>query len=196
MWPSFSELSGRVIPISFLLEKDFWLLVILLFIGGAVLSGFYPAIILSSFKPVSVLKGKVMRSSSGDVLRKSLVVFQFVSSVVLIIGSIIVYQQLNFMNNQDLGVNIHKTLVLKGPGAVDSLYDKNFESFKTEALRISGVKNLTASSNVPGDEIFWTRGIKRLQGGPESGFVTYVAGIDEDYIPSYELKSIGRKKFQ
>jgi len=194
-WPAFSNLSGREVPISFMMQKDFWTLVGLLFAGGAVLSGFYPAIILSSFKPVSVLKGKVMRTAQGNILRKSLVVFQFVSSVALIIGSIVVFQQLNFMNNQDLGVDIHKTLVLKGPSAVDSLYNKNFESFKTEVLRIAGIKSMTASSNVPGDEIFWTRGIKRLSGGPESRYTTYIAGIDEDYIPSYDLKIIAGRNF-
>ncbi|GHN03253.1 ABC transporter permease [Cytophagales bacterium WSM2-2] len=194
-WPAFSALSGREVPLSFMMQTDFWTLVGLLFAGGAVLSGFYPAIILSSFKPVSVLKGKVMRTAQGNVLRKSLVVFQFVSSIVLIIGSIVVYQQLNFMNKQDLGIDINKTLVIKGPGAVDSLYNKNFESFKTEALRISGVKNMTASSNVPGDEIFWTRGIKRLSGGPESRYTTYIAGIDEDYVSSYDLKILAGRNF-
>src|SRR6185295_106737 len=113
----------------------------------------------------------------------------------LIIGSIIVFQQLNFMNKQDLGVDISKTLVLKGPSAVDSLYNKNFESFKTEVLRIAGVKSMTASSNVPGDEIFWTRGIKRLTGGPESRYTTYIAGIDEDYVSSYNLRIVAGRNF-
>jgi putative ABC transport system permease protein len=194
-WPVFSDLSGREVPVSFMWEKDFWELVGALFVIGALLSGFYPAIVLSSFKPVSVLKGKVMRTAQGSLLRKGLVIFQFVSSIVLIIGSVIVFQQLKFMNNQDLGVDIHKTLVIKGPGAVDSLYEKNFESFKIEALRIAGVKNMTASTNVPGDEIFWTNGIKRLNGGPESRYTTYIAGIDEDYIPSYELKLIAGRNF-
>src|SRR5258708_478174 len=195
VWPAFSNLSGREVPVSFMLQMDFWFLVGTLFLAGIFLSGSYPAIVLSSFKPVSVLKGKVMRTAQGSILRKGLVVFQFVSSVVLIIGSLIVYQQLNFMNNQDLGVNIHKTLVIKGPGAVDSLYNKNFETFKTEVMRIVGVKNMTSSTSIPGDEIFWTNGIKRLNGGPESRYTTYIAGIDEDYIPSYDLKLLAGRNF-
>lgn len=194
-WPAFSDLSGRDVPVSAMLQTDFWQLVGALFLAGALLSGFYPAVVLSSFKPVSVLKGKVMRTAQGNILRKGLVVFQFVSSVVLIIGSLIVFQQLNFMNNQDLGVDIHKTLVIKGPGAVDSLYSENFETFKTEILQIAGVKNMTASTNVPGDEIFWTNGIKRLNGGPESRYTTYIAGIDEDYLPSYDLKLLAGRNF-
>ncbi|HTH57109.1 MAG TPA: FtsX-like permease family protein, partial [Cyclobacteriaceae bacterium] len=106
-----------------------------------------------------------------------------------------VFQQLNFMNNQDLGVDILKTLVIKGPGAVDSLYKKNFDTFKNEVLQIAGVKNMTTSTNVPGDEIFWTNGIRRLNGGPESRYTTYIAGIDEDYVPSYDLKLLAGRNF-
>src|SRR5260221_14738155 len=143
-----------------MLEMVFWLFLVRFFLVGTLLSVFYPAIVLSSFKPVSVLKGKVMRTAQGSILRKGLVVFQFVSSAVLIIGSLIVYQQLNFMNNQDLGVDIHKTLGIKGPGAVDSLYNKNLETFKTEVMRIVGGKNMKSSTSIPGDEILWKNGIK------------------------------------
>src|SRR5882762_2872768 len=194
-WPSFSILSGRNIPLAYIYHRDFWQLLAILFMAGAILSGFYPALILSSFKPVSVLKGKMFRTSQGNVLRKSLVVFQFVSSVVLISGSVIVYQQLNFMRKQDLGVNINKTLVIGGPGIVDSLYEKNLESFKVETLRMAGIKSVTAASNVPGDEIFWTRGIRRLSGGPESSITVYNVGIDYDYIPSFELKLAAGRNF-
>ena len=109
-WPFFAALSGRDIPISFMLQTDFWMLLLLLFGIGALLSGFYPAIILSSFKPVEVLKGKVMRTAHGGLLRKSLVVFQFVASVVLISGLLVVYQQLSFMSNQNLGIDIQPIL--------------------------------------------------------------------------------------
>jgi putative ABC transport system permease protein len=195
VWPMFSSLSGLDIPVGYMNSSDFWLLVAGLFVGGAILSGFYPAIILSSFKPVVVLKGKINRSTQGSFLRKSLVVFQFATSILLIIGSVVVYQQLRFMQHYDLGVDIRGTLVLKGPGAVDSLYAQKLESFKTEALRVSGVKSMTASSNVPGDEIFWTRGIKRLQGGPESAITVYNVGIDYDYVPAFGLKMIAGRNF-
>jgi putative ABC transport system permease protein len=186
-WPAFGSLSGRNIPLDYMTRQDFWILVGTLFVGGAILSGFYPAIILSSFKPVAVLKGKSVRASQGGGLRKSLVVFQFVASVVLISGSIIVYQQLNFMRTQKLGVDITKTLVLKGPGVIDSLYARNLESFKTEALRIAGIRSMTASTNVPGDEIFWASGIRRLVGGPANSISGYAVGVDHDYIPAFDL---------
>lgn len=195
VWPAFSSLSGREIPINYILQKDFWILVLALFGVGSLFSGFYPALVLSSFRPVAVLKGKVIHSTRGGILRKGLVVVQFVASVFLITGSIIVYQQLDYMKKQDLGFDIKQTLVLQGPGVVDSLYDQNLESFKKEAMRIAGVKEMTASSNVPGDEIFWTRGIRRITGGPESSLTVYNVGIDYDYVPAYDLSVAAGRNF-
>lgn len=194
-WPYFAGLSGRPIPLEYMLQKDFWMLVAALFLGGSILSGSYPALILSSFKPVAVLKGKVMRTGQGNVLRKSLVVFQFVASVVLISGSIVVYQQLNFMKNQSLGVDINETIVLKGPGVTDSLYAQKVETFKNEIVKIAGIKSMTASTNVPGDEIFWASGIRRLVGGPESNISGYTVGIDHDYVKSFDLKLAAGRTF-
>jgi putative ABC transport system permease protein len=188
LWPMFSSLSGRNIPGEYIMQPDFWLLVGSLFVGGSLLSGFYPAIILSSFKPVSVLKGKGIGTPGGSYLRKSLVVFQFVASVVLISGSIIVYQQLSFMRSQRLGVDINQTLVVRGPGITDSTYLQKMESFKAEALRIPGVKSMTASSNVPGDEIFWAQGIRKFVSDPSSYIAGYTVGIDEDYITAFNLE--------
>lgn len=195
-WSSFSSLTGWRIPLEYMMQKEFWLLVLFLFLLGALLSGFYPAIILSSFKPVSVLKGHVIRSSGGNYLRKGLVVFQFVASVFLISGSLIVYQQLSYMKNQNLGVDINQTLVMKGPSiVVDSLYRKNVEAFKNEILRIPGVKSITASSNIPGVENYWTNNIKRLSGGPEGSNVVTNMAVDYDFIPQYNIKMIAGKNF-
>lgn len=194
-WPYFADLSGRNIPLGYMMQTDFWILLIILFFIGTALSGFYPAIVLSSFRPVAVLKGKVLRTAQGSILRKSLVVFQFVASVILISGSIVVYQQLNFMSSQDLGVNISQTLVIKSPGVRDSTFVNKLESFKGEALQISGVKSVSSSTNVPGDEIFWASGIRRLTGGPENSISGYTVGIDHDYISSFDLKIAAGRDF-
>jgi putative ABC transport system permease protein len=195
-WSLFSGLTGWHIPFDYLLHKDFWLLVVSLFLVGALLSGFYPAIVLSSFKPVSVLKGKIFRSSGGNYLRKGLVVFQFVASVFLISGSLVVFEQLQFMKNKDLGISIDQTLVLKGPEVVvDSLYRKNLEAFKTEVLRINGIKSIAGSSNIPGVENYWTMGVKRLSGGSD-GFntLTHIA-FDHDFVPQYKINVIAGRNF-
>jgi putative ABC transport system permease protein len=196
LWSSFSSLTGWNIPVDYLLQKDFWLLVVGLFLLGALLSGFYPAIVLSSFRPIAVLKGKMMRSSGGNFLRKSLVVFQFVASVVLISGSLIVYQQLNYMKTKDLGVNIDQTLVLKGPEiAADSVYEKNLEALRTEILRIPGVKGVAGSQNIPGVENYWTMGIKRLNGGPNGWNTVTHTGFDYEFVSQYKINVIAGRSF-
>ncbi|HZY81318.1 MAG TPA: ABC transporter permease [Cyclobacteriaceae bacterium] len=195
LWPLFSKLSGRPIPISYMLDADFWLLLIGLFVGGTLLSGFYPAMVLSRFKPVSVLKGKVVATSQGSLMRKSLVVFQFSASVMLIVGSIVVFQQLRFMSGQKLGIDINQTLVVKGPGVVDSTFQLKSASFKSEIMQIAGVKSVASSSNVPGDEIFWANGIRRLSGGPEGNIQGYNVGIDHEYVKGFGLTVVAGRSF-
>ena len=196
LWPTFADWTGRNIPLNYLLQPDFWLLVAGLFLVGSLLAGFYPAVILSGFKPVSVLKGKVVRNAQGNYLRKGLVVFQFMASVFLISGSVIVYQQLKFMRNQDLGIDINQTLVLKGPGVVvDSLFRNALEGMKADALRIPGIKSMTSSSNVPGDEIFWANGIRQLSADNEANISGYIVGMDHDYVNAFGLEIIEGRNF-
>jgi putative ABC transport system permease protein len=196
LWPLFAELSGRPIPVSYMLDLNFWLLLAGLFVAGTVLSGSYPALVLSRFKPVSVLKGKVMRTSQGNFLRKGLVVFQFSASVVLIVGSIVVFQQLSFMRAQKLGIDISQTLVVKGPGIADSTFREKAESFKAAALGIAGIRNIALSTNVPGDEIFWAGGVRRLTGGSENFISGYTVGIDHEYIKAFNLELVAGRSFE
>ena len=194
-WTWFSNLAGWTIPTAYILQSEFWILVSGLFLLGTLLSGFYPAVVLSSFRPVAVLKGKLMKSSGGEILRKSLVVFQFAASVFLIVGSIVVYQQLAFMKKQDLGLSIDQTLILNGPGVTDSLYNSKFESFKTELLRIPGVKNIASASFIPGDEIYWTMNIRNATSRAEENFVISSGGIDDDFLPSFGIKTLAGRNF-
>jgi len=195
LWPSFVQLSGRPIPLEYLSQPQFWLSLLTLFAMGSVLSGFYPAIVLSSFKPISVLKGKVMHTTHGNILRRGLVVFQFAASICLIVGSIVVYQQLSYMQNRDLGVNIAETLVVRSPGSNDSTFERRMESFRVETMRIPGVTMMTASTNVPGDEIFWAGGIRRLERGRETNISGYTVGIDQNYIAAFGLKVLAGRSF-
>ena len=195
LWTPFSTFSGRDIPVEFMAQRQFWFLVVGLFLTGTLLAGSYPAMVLSSFKPVSVLKGKII-NAKGNLMRKGLVVFQFMASVILIIGSVIVYQQLNFMRSQDLGIDINQTLVLKGPGAVvDSLFQQSLEGMKEDAMKIPGIRNMTSSSNVPGDEIFWASGISRFTGTNNNPISGYIVGMDYDYVPAFSLEIIAGRNF-
>jgi putative ABC transport system permease protein len=99
------------------------------------------------------------------------------------------------MRNQDLGVDIEQTLVLKGPGVgIDTTFDEVFASFKDEINSIAGIDHLCASSNVPGDEIFWASGIRRTDEDQGRG-VIYKIGMDEDYIPAFDIEILAGRNF-
>jgi len=193
--PWFNKFTGRDAASLFSLPQDYWLGFLAMFLTGSLLSGIYPAFVLSGFQPVTVLKGLFKNSTSGLVLRKSLIIVQFATSVVLIAGTIIVYQQVNYMRQQKLGVNINQTLVLRGAESItDSVYQNVYQPFKTDLLKIPGVKNVSASTSVMGKEIYWTNGSRQL--APDSKSVTlYNLGIDYDFIPSYGLKIIAGRNF-
>jgi putative ABC transport system permease protein len=136
--PAFNAIAGRDLNLSLLGTAGFWYSLILLFVTGTILSGLYPAFVLSSFKPITVLKSR-LATTRGSFLRQSLVVVQFVASVLLMVGTFTVYRQLHFMQHQDLGVQTTQTLVVKGPNVLDSTYDNKLLNFRTEVLRIPGV---------------------------------------------------------
>ena len=196
LWPAFDKFVGRDLVTDFALTRDYWLLFLALFLGGTILSGLYPSLVLSSFQPITVLKGMFKNSTGGMSLRKGLIVVQFITSVVLIAGTIIVYQQVDFMRRQQLGVNINQTLVLQGAGSLqDSLYQNVFQPFKNELLHHGNIKNVAVSTSVMGNEIYWTSSLRRLDNPSETAVTLYHLGIDQDFLPAYDLKLVAGRNF-
>src|SRR6185503_8773397 len=151
----FNALSGLSLTFSSLLQTWFLELVLGLWIVGTLLSGFYPALVLSSFKPVSVLKGKLKNSLRGILLRKGLVTLQFIASVVLIAATLIVYRQLNFMMSRDLGVDIDQVLVVERPGISSrdrTAYNSAIDVFRNELKKSPGIIGVSASATIPGKQ--------------------------------------------
>ncbi|MEP7142386.1 MAG: ABC transporter permease [Ferruginibacter sp.] len=194
--PWFNQLTGRTIHAGFSLPINYWLGFIAMFLLGSLLSGIYPSFVLSGFQPVYVLKGLFKSSQGGIALRKGLIIGQFATSVVLIAGTIIVFQQVSFMRKQKLGADINQTIVLDGANSIsDSLYQNYFQPFKNDLLKIGDVKNVSTSSSVMGKEIYWTNGGRRL-GTENKGYVTlYNLGVDYDFIPSFGLSMEAGRSF-
>jgi putative ABC transport system permease protein len=194
--PWFNNLMGKDVSTGFSMSAKYWLVFFAIFCSGTLLSGLYPAFVLSDYKPVAVLKGAFKNTSGGLILRKSLIVMQFGISVVLIAGTIIVYQQVNFMRNQKLGVNINQTLVLDGVQTVsDSVYWNTLQPFKNELLKVSGIKGMAISTGVMGKEIYWTNGFKSLDHSELGNSTVYRLGIDYDFIPQFEMKLLAGRNF-
>lgn len=185
--PAFNLFVGRETASGFALSRQYLTAFICLFSAGSFLAGIYPAFVLSGYQPVKVLKGVFKNTSSGVLLRKALITGQFVTSVILVAGTMIVYQQLKYMRSQKLGSDISQTLVIEGAGSMqDSIYTNIFQPFKQELLKQPGIKNISASTQVMGNEIYWTSGVRRMI--PNSQGVTlYHLGIDYDFIPSYGI---------
>ncbi|MBL4676771.1 MAG: ABC transporter permease [Mucilaginibacter sp.] len=145
--PAFNRFAGKHIQLDILTPLHAGALALILFTVG-ILSGIYPAFILSGFKPVTALKGTLRSSLRNTMIRKSLVVFQFSISVILIICTIVVFRQLQFMQQHDLGFKPSQTLVINFEG--DATVQKQNDYIVRELERVNGVRSVTASSEVPG----------------------------------------------
>ncbi len=194
--PSFNLLTGETLDYSFGANKAFWLGVMFLFVAGAFLSGIYPALFLSSFKPTTVFQGVSELKVGGLGMRRFLVIFQFATSLLLIAGTLAVYMQINFMRNSDLGVDIENVLVLLGPSVNDSTYSENFSAFKKELLRSPDIEKITASITVPGRQPPWNAGgIRRLSDGEDQSNQYRIVGFDFDFVDFYGLEIIEGRNF-
>ena len=176
------------------------LLFSLLLVSGSLLSGLFPAIYVSRFAPGLVLKGK---KPTGSVwisrLKNYLVVFQFTVSVILIIGTITIYRQVNFMRHHNLGFDIGGLLVLDGPRIIRAnsfeSYMNSLESFKNDIKALSVVSSITGSSNVPGTEIKNSRvyGIPVEGRNTEKRIDIYMA--DDNFFKTYDLTLLAGDNF-
>ncbi len=195
--PGFNELSGQQISFSLFGQSRFWLSLAGLFVAGVFLSGLYPAFVLSGFKPIEVLKGNMGSTQQNSVLRKSLVIFQFAASLFLLIGTVTVYKQIQYMRQQSLGINIEQTLVVSPPNVgIDSTYPKKMTAFKETLSQYHSIKNVTVSTSIPGEPVGWNAGGIKLVGADENTQKQYrVIGVDYDYMKTYGLKLIAGRVF-
>jgi putative ABC transport system permease protein len=169
---------------------------LILILSGILISGLYPAFVLSSFKPILVLKGKFSSSKKGIVLRKGLVVGQFAITVALIIGSFVVYKQVKFMNNQKLGMNIEQVMIIKPPilSSFDSSFISRVNSFKEETRKIANVSAVATSNRVAGDEMGRDFDVHRSDDNTGNHFTVRAMGADFDFVDLYNIKLIAGRK--
>lgn len=151
MLPLFNQVTGKELELqSFFTPASVLFLLAFTFITG-ILAGLYPAFVLSSFMPIQVLRGKFKSGSFGLALRNGLVVFQFSISVILIICTIVVNTQMNYMTSNKLGFNKEHTIIIQRT----DLLAENTRAFKNELLKIQNVENVSGASALPGQPNFF-----------------------------------------
>ncbi|MEM6767549.1 MAG: FtsX-like permease family protein [Bacteroidota bacterium] len=170
---------------------------------GAFISGFYPAMVLSSFNPANSLKGTFNLPNTGatplfshNQLRKGLVIFQFATSIILIGATFTIFRQLSFMQDHEKGVSLEQILVVRGPAVTDSTYNDKMASFINTMENTAGVSASATSSSVPGITDKFNVGGTRLWGQPASEGVQFDRQwINPQYMDLYGIEIIAGENF-
>jgi putative ABC transport system permease protein len=190
--PYFNSLSAKSL---FLPWKEWWLFPILTgaTITIGIIAGLYPAFYLSGFQPIDVLKGKVSRGSKSSATRSILVIFQFTTSIVLIVGTFIIYRQMNYIMNKKIGFDKEQVVLLQGAHTLG----ENVQTLKTELLRLPEVQGVSVSDYLP------IKGTKRNGNGfhKESGptadqqVSAQIWQVDPDYLQTMGITLIEGRNF-
>jgi len=190
--PAFNRFINKDLSLSLSTDHRVWLYSIAFAVITGLLSGSYPAFMLSRFKPVSLLKGLRLQNKNEFSLRKGLVIFQFTISVVMIIGTIVLFLQVHYLNHTDLGFNKDLMVVID----VNTRKARtNFEAVKNEMSKIPSVKNVSVTSRVPGEwKSIQTVKITNM-GNADDPKVAYLVGADKDFLKTYEIKLLKGRNF-
>ena len=179
----FNKVSGKELDFSSLMSTQFIIAMILVTLLAGLISGIYPALYLSAFRPIKVLKGDLSSGMKSGWFRKVLVVVQFTLSVFLIIGTVIIYRQLNFMKSKDLGYDKDNLFYFQMRGGIKD----NYQTIKDEFLRDPQVLNVSASNHQP-HQIGSNSGGGDWDGkDPDQGVLIGTHIVDYDYIETVKI---------
>ena len=191
--PLFNRFSGKELSADFF-EPLHLSVLFGLFVAISLLAGTYPAMVLSSFQPAKVLKGRTTSSDGNAGIRKGLVVLQFTISIALIVGSMVVDTQFQFMQDHALGFYSAQTLVIDYEG--DAEVNKKYDVVQQELLSIPGVRSVTGSSKVPGDGNVggWSMNFARLAGDTlRAELPLYI--VDHSFMDQYHIGMVAGRAF-
>jgi putative ABC transport system permease protein len=188
--PVFNEITGKALTFD-LLEGEIILMVIAIIIFTSFAAGSYPSLFVSEFKPAAVLKGQLKSGSKAAVFRKALVVVQFSLSIILIISTTVVFRQMNFMENRDIGFE-RENLVYSW---MDGDMNKNFETIKNRLLQSPGIESVTASGQLPIEIGNSTSGVQWEGKNQEERILFSNLTVDADFIQTMKMQIIEGRAF-
>ena len=191
-FPFFNQVAGKTIVAGVFEQSHSILYLFILSIGIGLLAGLYPAWVLSSFNPISVLKGRYVSGTRGVFLRKMLVMIQFTISITLMVGVVVIYAQVRFMRSQPLGFNKDQLMVL------DNIGDQDIPRFKQQLSGIPGVFSISASTSVPGKDynnsITDQTAIENSRGEIQhDNMATY--NVDYNFLKTYQIGMAAGRNF-
>lgn len=192
--PLVGSLLGKPLVFSLFTDSSFLLSVGTLYVFGSFISGIYPAFILSTFKPIDVFKSAAHNIAKGkSILRQSLVVFQFIVSIGLIMGTVIIYNQLNFVKSRELGFNHDQTLVVNSPRIIENEIEflNLYRQFKHELTKYPEIENVTISSSLPGklSNDMDINGPFKMIGQDDTFNKSFaVFRVDQDFLEVFKIK--------
>jgi ABC-type antimicrobial peptide transport system permease subunit len=188
--PSFNELVGKQLHLN-IAQWSFWALGVSIIIFTGMVAGSYPALYLSSFNPVSVLKGGTSSGKDGVLPRRILVVAQFAISILLISATVIIYQQINYIKNRDMGYNPNNLVMVNSSSDVN----KNYNVIKNELLK-SGLVSAVTRTSSPITEIWWKTGGPDYEGKPANASIIFSAlATDVDFSKTFGIKMLQGNDF-
>ena len=191
--PWLNKLSGQALSINILLQSKILIAIFFIPFVIGIMSGIYPALFMSSFKPVKVLKGLVKVGGGNISFRKILVTAQFAISIILIISTAVVYKQLNYMQNKSLGFDREHIITMSYNGALNNTY----ESFRNELLSNNIIKKVARSSRIPTGRLLDAMGTKINRGDslvPANADLKFVSA-DYEFLSTYGVKIVAGRDF-
>jgi putative ABC transport system permease protein len=191
LFPFYNEISGKKLVFS-LADSSMWMVILCAILGSLVVASIYPALLLSSFKPIEALKGKLSFGAGNIQFRKVLVVVQFVFSVTLIISTIVIGMQLKYLREKNLGYEKEHVFSF---GIRDEMYS-HYATVKNELMKMPGIVDVsTADANITA--ITSSTSDTEWEGKPEgSTFIIHPSGIDENYIPLFKMQMADGRNFR
>ncbi|MEO9871885.1 ABC transporter permease [Ekhidna sp.] len=203
--PYFNQLVGKEVIDSVWNQLPFLISIAAFVFIGTFASGFYPALVLSNFTPISVLKGKFQNSKKGIALRKGLVIAQFAASLILIASTFIIYQQVNYMQGKDIGISVDQVVNVTVPESDAETEEENIaarnklKAFKKELANHSAIESVGAASNLPGGDVAdinSTTTVVRFAGDTEpTEGTTYIQYNDEGFLDAVDMELVAGRNF-